>query len=52
LGTGTGDVNGAHPCTRDGFQAKLFVMKGTGRLYSEDMEDVMRRALAFVAATE
>jgi hypothetical protein len=36
--------------TRAGYPAKLFVMKKTGHLYSEDMEDVMRGALAFVVS--
>jgi hypothetical protein len=38
--------------TRAGFPAKLFVMKKTGHLYSEDIEDVMRGALAFVVSQE
>lgn len=33
---------------KEGFPARLFVMKKTGHLYSEDMESVMRDALAFV----
>lgn len=33
---------------KDGFPARLFVMKKTGHLYSEDMELVMRDALAYV----
>ncbi len=36
----------------DGFPAKLFVMKKTGHLYSEDMEDVMHAALEFVLSHE
>lgn len=36
----------------DGFPAKLFVMRKAGHLYSDDMEDVMRDALAFVLAHE
>lgn len=35
---------------KDGFPARLFVMKRTGHLYSDDVEDVMREALAFVLA--
>lgn len=35
-----------------GFPARLFVMKKTGHLYSADMEEVMRDALAFVLAHE
>jgi hypothetical protein len=38
----------AEALDRDGFPARLVVMKKTGHLYSEDMEDVMRDALAFV----
>lgn len=37
---------------KDGFPARLFVMKKTGHLYSEDMELVMRDALAFVLSHE
>jgi hypothetical protein len=37
---------------RERFPAKLFVMEKTGHLYSADMDDVMRRALAFVLAAE
>lgn len=33
---------------KDGFPARLFVMKKTGHLYSEDVEVVMRDALAYV----
>jgi hypothetical protein len=35
---------------RAGFPARLFVMPRTGHLYSDDMEYVMHRALAFVLA--
>lgn len=38
----------AEALDKDGFPARLFVMKKTGHLYSEDMESVMRDALAFV----
>jgi hypothetical protein len=37
---------------RAGFPAKLFVMKNTAHLYPDDMEDVMRAALAFVLSAE
>jgi hypothetical protein len=33
---------------KDGVRARLFIMKKTGHLYSDDIEDVMRKALAFV----
>jgi pimeloyl-ACP methyl ester carboxylesterase len=33
---------------KEGFPARLFVMRKTGHLYSDDMEGVMRDALAFV----
>jgi hypothetical protein len=36
--------------TKDGFPARLFVMKKTGHLYSDDMEYVMHDALGFVLA--
>lgn len=36
----------------DGYAAKLFVMRGTSHLYSDDMENVMHDALAFVLAHE
>ena len=35
---------------RAGFPAKLFVMRRTGHLYSDDMEQVMHEALSFVLA--
>jgi alpha/beta superfamily hydrolase len=35
-----------------GFRAKLFVMPKTGHLYSDNMEEVMAGALAFVLAAE
>ncbi len=35
---------------QNGFPAKLFVMRRTGHLYSDDMEYVMHDALAFVLA--
>lgn len=35
---------------RDGFPAKLFVMRKTGHLYSDDMEWVMHDALTWVTA--
>lgn len=35
-----------------GFRSKLFVMRGTGHLYSDDMEYVMHEALMFVLAGE
>src|SRR5262249_35282124 len=35
---------------KSGVRARLFVMKKTGHLYSEDIEQVMRDALAFVIA--
>lgn len=37
---------------RNGFPAKLFVMRRTGHLYSDDMEYVMHEALAYVLASE
>jgi predicted esterase len=37
---------------RNGFPSKLFVMRRTGHLYSDDMEYVMHDALAFVLAHE
>jgi pimeloyl-ACP methyl ester carboxylesterase len=37
---------------RAGFPARLFVMRRTGHLYSEDMEYVMHDALAFVLSHE
>jgi predicted esterase len=37
---------------RAGFPAKLFVMRRTGHLYSEDMEHVMHEALSFVLQYE
>jgi hypothetical protein len=37
---------------RAGFPAKLFVMRKTGHLYSEDMEDVMHDALTYVLGHE
>jgi predicted esterase len=37
---------------REGFPAKLFPMKKTGHLYSEDMEYVMHDALTFVLSHE
>lgn len=38
--------------SRAGFPAKLVIMKGAAHLYSDDMEDVMRAALAFVLSHE
>jgi hypothetical protein len=38
--------------TDDGFPARLFVMRKTGHLYSDDMEDVMHAALTFVLEHE
>lgn len=37
---------------KDGFPAKLFVMPRTGHLYAEDMESIMRDALAYVLSYE
>jgi hypothetical protein len=34
------------------FRSRLFVMAKTGHLYSDDIEDVMREALAFLVASE
>ena len=40
----------AETLERDGFPVKLFVMKKTGHLYSDDMEYVMHDALSWVVA--
>lgn len=42
----------ADALTADGYPAKLFVMRNTGHLYSDDMELVMHEALAFVLSHE
>jgi hypothetical protein len=34
------------------FASKLIVMPKTGHLYSDNMEDVMREALAFLVAAD
>lgn len=36
----------------DGFPVRLFVMKGTAHLYSDDIDEVMREAIAFVLSHE
>jgi dipeptidyl aminopeptidase/acylaminoacyl peptidase len=40
----------AERLTRAAFPARLFVMPNTGHLYSDNMEEVMHDALAFVLA--
>lgn len=37
---------------QEGFPSKLFVMRRTGHLYSDDMEQVMHDALEFVLSHE
>lgn len=48
----TGERKTAEKLAADGFPVRLFVMKGTAHLYSDDIDAIMREAMSFVLSYE